>query len=197
MKPEYLIACLGNPGEKYMYTPHNVAWMFADSVVSSDMWHESKRARALFAHARLGDADVEFIKPLTYMNNSGGAVSYAQKKYAIPANHIIVIHDDVDLPFGEFKIAFNRGTGGHNGVASVAQTLKTKEFVRIKIGVQPERLFGLLKARRPKNTKSFVLRPFSKKNRILLEGVFPEIQKALTHIITQGASSAMNEYNKS
>ena len=133
-----LIVGLGNPEEKYKNTRHNVGFSAIDLVIPVDDWHESEKATALYA--RPADLeDVEFLKPLTFMNKSGSAVAYASTKHKIKPEHILVIHDDLDIEVGRVKMTFAKSSGGHKGVESIVKALKTEKFWRLRIGIAPRR----------------------------------------------------------
>ncbi len=143
------IVGLGNPGDKYQNTRHNLGFMFLD-YLSQELgfnWREEKKFQAMFAK----DGNFIFLKPLTFMNNSGIAVEKAMSYFkALPKKNIfqkqknsdlsktlLIVHDDLDIEFGEYKISVNAGSAGHNGVQSVINHLKTKNFMRIRIGIKP------------------------------------------------------------
>lgn len=132
-----LIVGLGNPGQKYQPTRHNVGWLVLDKLIGTAKWRESKNANALYLQQEINGTQVEFIKPLTFMNNSGFSVASALKKHPAlkPATDLIVIHDDVDLPVGKIKISQNSGSAGHKGVESIIERIGTKNFIRLRIGI--------------------------------------------------------------
>lgn len=153
-----LIVGLGNPGQEYAATRHNVGFMVLDRLVPAGDWTESRFAHALYAKRMIGSDELEFLKPLTYMNNSGQSVAYAASKHELDPVAIVVIHDDLDVPLGEIRIRLGGGTAGHNGVASVAYHLKTPEFWRVRIGIGPHE--PELITKRTHDTTGFVLSPF-------------------------------------
>lgn len=129
-----LVVGLGNPGEKYALTRHNLGFMVIDDIVTEyfappkvDKKHES------IVYSL--DKDRIVLKPQTYMNLSGRAVAGLVNFYKIPLKNILVIHDEIDLPFGEVRHQIDRGAAGHNGVQSIIDNLKTKEFERVRVGV--------------------------------------------------------------
>lgn len=190
----YVIAGLGNPGEKYKDTRHNVGWFVIESLVGTEGWTESKYANALLKEdSRAGERTL-FMKPLTFMNKSGESVSYSAQKNNIEPSRIIVIHDDVDLPLGTFKISFDRGSGGHNGVKSIAHHLKTNAFVRIRIGIAPTTLRAKLQ-QKTKSLSGYVLSRFWDKEREELEILVGSVGNAIDMIITDGVEKAMNRFN--
>jgi PTH1 family peptidyl-tRNA hydrolase len=143
----------------------------------------------------LSGETITVLYPETYMNNSGVAV---QK--LVPKEHIarlIVVHDDIDLPFGEVKVAQGRGAGGNNGVQSVIQKLNSKDFVRVRIGIAPTS-FWTGKVKRPAGggpLERFVLQEFSKQEQKQLPEVLQTVQQALETVVGEGVAVAMNQYN--
>src|SRR3990172_4657291 len=135
----YIIAGLGNPGEKYEGTRHNTGRLvlehFAKKIEAGE-WEENKKIRARVTEGKIGKERVTFVEPEAFMNNSGKCLaSLVKSKKA--AEQLIVIYDDLDLPLGTLKVSFNRGSGGHRGLESIIKALKTREFVRIRIGISP------------------------------------------------------------
>jgi PTH1 family peptidyl-tRNA hydrolase len=157
-----LIIGLGNPGKKYEKTRHNVGFMVLDELAGGEKWGESKKVKAQYIKMRMGDENVELLKPQTFMNESGRAVAYAANKNGVSPADILVIHDDVDIPLGEIKIQEGRGAAGHNGVKSIIQHLGTKDFTRIRVGVGVAPLYkgGRGGIKKPTNTSNFVLKRF-------------------------------------
>lgn len=169
---------LGNPGEKYERTRHNLG---------------SRIVREL---ERLNLKDVVLVRPTTFMNENGKAVKKIIKNYrfANPGNkfkieNLIVIHDDIDLPLGRIKIVKNRGSAGHKGVESIIREIRTKKFVRFRIGIQP-------KTGKPKNVEKFVLQNFNKEEKKILEESVRKTLSAIKLVITKGLERAMAEFNQ-
>lgn len=152
-----LIVGLGNPGKKYQRTRHNVGFRMIDELAK-------KKAK-----------DFIIAKPQTFMNNSGKAVKATVSYYKIKADDLWVIHDDIDLPIGTFKISKNRGSAGHKGVQSIINELKTKDFNRIRIGIQP-------KTGKPKQVDKFVLQNFTKNEEKIIKEVVEETIQSIQHI---------------
>jgi len=166
----YLIFGLGNPGEKYQNTRHNIGERIVEELES------------------LNWANVILVKPTTFMNESGKAVKLLTKRYPLNADKLIVIHDDIDLPLGKIKISKDSGSAGHKGVASIIESLGTKNFIRLRIGILPE--FG-----KPKNVESFVLKKFTKKEEKILEEILEKSSEAIKTILKEGLEKTMNEFN--
>lgn len=132
-----LICGLGNPGIKYERTRHNMGFIILDMYLGEVPW--KKLNNGLYYKTKINGEDVIFLKPQTYMNLSGQAVKYYIDYYKIPTDEVLIIHDDLDLPLGETKIKYTSGDGGHNGIKSIIESLKTNSFLRLKIGIsKPE-----------------------------------------------------------
>lgn len=149
-----IIVGLGNPGKKYENTRHNVGFMVIDEL--------EKKAPANFILAKTD----------TFMNLSGPAVKSLAKSYKLTAESLLVIHDDIDIPIGEFKIQKGRGAAGHKGVQSIINELKTKDFWRVRIGILPKR-------GKPENVEKFVLQNFNKEEQKILKEIIREVIKKL------------------
>ncbi len=193
----FLIIGLGNPGDKYKNSRHNVGFILLDKVLSGDFNYD-KYADAEISNGEYGI----FVKPQTFMNNSGTSVKYLSEKNNINSENIIVIHDDIDLPFGNIRIVFGSGAGGHNGVKSISENLGTNNFIRIKVGIAPVDENG--KAIKPKPSlfqsqknavSNFVLKDFSKNDLEKMQSIAPKIKEILSVIKKDGYLQAMNKFN--
>ena len=172
-----LIVGLGNPGIKYKKTRHNLGFLVADFLAGNDKWKESKKANCFYLKKQINSEEVELIKPLTFMNNSGIVVKSIMDYYKISAENIIVIHDDIDLPLGEIKIQQDRSSAGHKGVQSIINCLGTKDFIRIRLGIKPVDLDTF-------DTEKFVLQKFTKQE----EKIIQETIKKAAGLIEQSIS---------
>lgn len=194
----WYIVGLGNPGEKYARTRHNVGWLALTRVLKA--WNFSdlttdKGVRGQVAEGVLGGVPVRVLYPDTYMNHSGVAVAKFVPREAML--QLIVVHDDIALPFGVVRIAVGRGAGGNNGVASIISALGTKEFIRVRIGIAPKSLISG-EAKRPVSggpLERFVLKPFGVLERTKLPAIYERTQAALEMIVKEGVEVAMNHYN--
>jgi PTH1 family peptidyl-tRNA hydrolase len=183
----YIIAALGNYGEKYATTRHNAGWLILDAMLGDDIiWGHNKYARADYLNDVIGEIPIEYIKPHTMMNLSGQSVASVVKKLDSQPSQVIVIHDDMAIPMGDIKISYNRGSGEHNGVESITQALGTQKYVRVRIGIGARGLVPL---------KSYVLMQFSDEELGQIKELAPTLQKALKLIVTKGVEQAMNEMN--
>jgi len=188
---------LGNPGKKYEKTRHNAGWQAVDFLVGKNaQWQKDKKTNAeIFKTdppARLeqanacdgGRGDKIFVKPQTFMNESGKAVRALADYYKIPAKNITVIYDELDLPFGEIRVRKNGGSAGHNGIKSIIQHLGTEDFWRVRIGIknQPNKINSLLKIKIP--AERYVLKKFSQGELKELEkNIFPKILEEVEKIV--------------
>ncbi len=165
-----LIIGLGNPGKEYEKTRHNAGFLAVDKIVSSSEYQVSSVKQKFNAEISQGTINNEktiLAKPQTFMNNSGQAVRAILDYYKINPEDIIVIHDDLDIPLGEFKISKNKNSGGHKGVQSIIDHLGTKDFTRIRIGINAEN--------KKTPTEKFVLGKFSEDETREIERVIGEI----------------------
>lgn len=192
----YLIVGLGNPGDKYKKTRHNAGFILLDEIARD--WEYDKYSDAYLSHG----ADNLFVKPQTFMNNSGISVKNLLSKHSIKADDVIVIHDDIDLPFGAFKISFERGDGGHNGIKSIVDQIGTNKFIRLRIGIAP--MDGEGRAIKPtgglftsaKNAvPNFVLKDFSSSDLEKIKSLKEKVEESIEIIVGQGTPMVMNKFN--
>lgn len=192
-----LIVGLGNPGEEYVVSRHNTGFIILDYMLGKIDWKQSPGAKALFYKDSVSKKPVLYLKPQTFMNNSGVAVSYTQNEKAkIKPEDIIVIYDDIDLPLGSLKISFNRSSGGHNGVESIIKKIKTREFIRIRIGISPTTPLG--KIRKPKGDEAilkFLLGKFKDDELKELKKISKKVTEIIEMIVVEGKDKAMSVYN--
>jgi PTH1 family peptidyl-tRNA hydrolase len=196
----YLFVGLGNPGEDYERTRHNIGRMalasLADELGAPDFDVE-KGAQSLLTRAKAGKHDVWMALPETFMNKSGFAVAYLARVKKIKPENIVVIHDDMDLPAGVAKMSFARGDGGHNGVKSVIRQLKTNEFVRVRIGVSPATASG--KTRKPSGEDKIIrfLTGVAIKDSDMktFKKVFKRVNASLETLLTKDRGEAMKVCN--
>jgi len=184
----YLIAGLGNPGRQYKTNRHNIGFMLVDRLADSlDIAFSRLESKALVVKTDYQDHKIILAKPQTFMNLSGQAVGSIMKFYQIPLENLLVVYDDVDLPFGKIRLRPTGGSAGQKGVASIIDRLGTNEFPRLRLGIG--RPPGRMKA------ESYVLRDFSKEDvEFLPEFLDRGVEAALT-FIQEGLVTAMNRYN--
>jgi PTH1 family peptidyl-tRNA hydrolase len=189
MSSRLLIVGLGNPGAQYEWTRHNLGFMLAD-LVAREAGREIKRAecRALVGLAEVEGRGVELVKPQTYMNLSGESVACLAKKRELkPATDLLIVSDDLALPFGTIRLRARGSAGGHNGLKSIIQTLRTEEFMRLRVGIQPAHPLS--------DTRSFVLERFPQAQRGEVEKVLERARDALHAVVRDGIDKAMAQYN--
>jgi PTH1 family peptidyl-tRNA hydrolase len=189
---------LGNPGGEYKETRHNTGRIVLDHFCRAHDFEEAefkKPVNALMANGEVAGNPVLIVEPETMMNNSGKSL-IALVKSKKQAEQLVVIYDDMDLPLGTWKFAFDRGSGGHKGLESIMKALKTKAFVRVRVGVSPTSLFGKMK--KPKGEDEvvkFILGKFSPGEAKDLAKVSKEIAQGLELLISEGLDRAMGEWN--
>jgi PTH1 family peptidyl-tRNA hydrolase len=190
MSSRLLIVGLGNPGAQYEWTRHNLGFMLVD-LVARQAGREVKRAecRALVGLADVEGRGVELAKPQTFMNLSGESVACLAKKRELKtASDLLVVGDDLALPFGTIRLRARGSAGGHNGLKSIIQTLRTEEFMRLRIGIQPAHPLS--------DTRSFVLERFPQAQRDEVEKVLERARDALRAVARDGIDKAMGQYNR-
>lgn len=193
-----LIVGIGNPDEKYGQTRHNIGFRFLDYVQGkfySGDFELDKKLNSLTTWAKIKTSpkdsksiEVVLAKPLTYVNDSGKAVAGLAKKYKMKPQDVIVVQDDLDIPFGSFKNSFDRNSGGHKGIESIIKSLKTKKFYRLRIGLAVRSLHQAREqsdAKRDAFVRDFVLSSFSASDEKVLAEMFPKIYERLLMIIKQ------------
>ncbi len=184
----WLIAGLGNPGTEYAGNRHNAGYMVAD-LLAGRMGARFKRDRsgAAVATGRLAGLPVTLGKPLSYMNLSGRAVAVLRNFYKIPPDRVIVVHDDLDIPFGAIRLKLGGGDNGHNGLRSVTAALSTRDYYRVRLGIgrPPGRM----------DPADFVLRDFAAAERKQLPGLIDRSGDAVEALLTSGLAAAQNEFH--
>ncbi len=185
-----LIVGLGNPGIEYQWTYHNLGFLTVDVLANEHGVQISNRhCKALTGRINIGNEPVLLAKPETYMNLSGISVRELVERYeAQPAADLIVIHDELDLPFGTVRIKQRGGTAGHNGLESILGALGTDEFLRIRIGIAPERKLN--------DGAKYVLSEIKRSQEKVIGEAIDTAAEAAKAIITDGLSAAMNRFNR-
>ena len=185
----WLIAGLGNPGDQYEDTRHNVGFMVADELGERGRFSIQKlKYRALTNTAVIGGQGALVMKPVTYMNLSGEAVGEAARFYKIAPDHVLVISDDVDLPLGKLRIRTGGSAGGHNGLKSIIQHLGSDQFPRLKVGVggKPHPDYDMA---------DWVLSKFQGEDRKLMDETVKRAADAVECLLKDGPQKAMNRFN--
>jgi len=185
-----LIVGLGNPGIEYQFTPHNLGFLTIDRIAQNlGVEVRNRQCRALTARAVIADQAVLLAKPETYMNLSGVSVHGLLQEYdAKPESDLIVIQDELDFPLGTLRIHTRRSSAGHNGIESIIGALGTQDFLRIRIGVAPERKVG--------DGAAYLLAPMRKKELEVVDGMLDTAEEAVKVMLQDGPAAAMNRFNR-
>ncbi len=185
-----LIVGLGNPGRPYVGTPHNLGFEVVEELARRwvVLWRESSRFRARLARRGGGESAITLLKPLTFMNLSGEAVAKASDFYAIDSANILVVSDDVNLPWGRLRLRKSGTDGGHNGLKSIIQRLGTNAFPRIRIGCAPAE-------DDPRDRVDYVLGRLGEPERSWSSRIAVAAADAVEAILSDGFDRAMNRFN--
>jgi PTH1 family peptidyl-tRNA hydrolase len=185
-----LIVGLGNPGPEYETTPHNLGFLAIDRLAADlNVAVRNRQCKALTARTQIGQEPVVLAKPETFMNLSGMAVRELVRKLEIqPESDLIVIQDELDFPFGTLRIHRARNSAGHNGIESIVDSLGTKDFLRIRIGVAPEH--------KPRDGKDYLLSPMSKAQLRVLDTILVDAADAAKMIVKDRPAAAMQRFNR-
>lgn len=165
-----LLVGLGNPGPEYVFTRHNVGWLFLDALTRDQDAGWQEKFSGAFSKLTIASQPRYLLKPLTFMNRSGHSVSAMMSYFDIQMDEVLVIHDDLELPFGTFAFKYSGGLGGHNGLRSLSAQLGGNDFGRLRIGIG-----------RPShsNVTAYVLGPFAKDEEPLIDRIFAGISAQL------------------
>jgi PTH1 family peptidyl-tRNA hydrolase len=187
----WLVVGLGNPGPAYARNRHNVGFLVADLIAERGgvRFGRHRRAVAEVAEGRLGFGGPRLVlaKPLTYMNLSGGPVAALSAFYKVPAERIVAVHDDLDIPYGQLRAKLGGGEGGHNGLRSVTKSLGTKDYVRVR--------FGIGRPPGRQDPADFVLSDFSPVERKELDFLVDRAADLTEAVVTRGLEWAQNAYH--
>ena len=190
MSDAWLVVGLGNPGPEYARTRHNVGQMVLDELASrlggAFKVHKT-RAQVLESRLRPGGPRVVLAKPMTYMNLSGGPVAGLARFYDIPAERVIAVHDEIDIPFAALKLKIGGGEGGHNGLRDMSKALSTKDYYRVRVGVgrPPGRM----------DAASYVLKPFSSTEGKELPFLLDDAADAVEQLVENGLLEAQQKFH--
>ena len=181
-----LVVGLGNPTKEYENTRHNIGFMFLDYLFDNNSFKINKKFNALEFEKIINGERIIFIKPLSYMNLSGEVVIKYINYYKIAVNDVLIIQDDLDMSVGKYKLLFNHGDGGHNGIKNIILNLNSKEFLRLKIGISKNNDI---------NTKDYVLGKFNKEEIAIINETFNELRDFINDYISLNKDLLMGKYN--
>ena len=184
---ELLVAGLGNPGREHEHDRHNAGWMVVDELARRVDASFRSKFDGRIAEARLAGSRVALLKPETYMNESGRSIAAAARFFKIAAERILVVHDDVDLEVGRLQARLGGGLAGHNGLRSIATTLGTREFLRLRVGV------GRPGRGDPRDVADYVLAPFEPHEDA--PAIVSRAADAVEAILTEGVDEAQRRFN--
>lgn len=183
-----LLVGLGNPGPDYQLTRHNTGFMVIDALALSFDIPFGNDFNCQMGRGRISGEEVVLVKPQTFVNQSGQAVAKLAGALQLPPSHILIIHDDVDLPLGKIRLKEGGGDGGHHGVKSVIDHLGNPNFIRLRVGIGRPLPFG--------DVTDYVLSPFSSEELEELSQVLIRAQEAIVCLIEEGLSPAMSKFNQ-
>lgn len=184
-----LIVGLGNPGPEYEWTPHNMGFLAVDGIAErAGIRITRPEAKSYVGRGKFGGEEIILAKPQTMMNLSGVAIRMLLEKYECDPAEMIVLTDDVDLPWGMLRIRERGSAGTHNGLKSIVSALGTGEFIRVRLGIQPEKVWGDL--------RDYVLSKMGRAEREIAGQMVTDSTDAVELIITEGVSKAMTKFNR-
>jgi PTH1 family peptidyl-tRNA hydrolase len=185
-----LIVGLGNPGIEYQFTPHNMGFLAVDRIAEEcGVRVNNRHCRAQTARTRIAGHEVVLAKPETFMNLSGASVAELVREYeAKPEEDLVLLYDELDLPFGSLRVRPRGRSAGHNGVQSIIGALGTQEFTRIRLGIGPDHPVG--------DGARYVLSQFKKAQLETVSEVLDQAAEAVKVILAEGVQAAMNRFNR-
>jgi PTH1 family peptidyl-tRNA hydrolase len=188
-----LIVGLGNPGKEYSTNRHNIGFLCINHIAKlAGITLDKKQCHARIGKGKIAVNEVILAKPQTYMNASGQSVQSLTYKYGVLLEDLIIIHDDLDLPLGKIRIRKSGSAGGHNGIKSTIAYLGTQDFIRIRVGIGRPQIEGENKS---ENIVDYVLGDFSHEDKTILNETIQRVNDAVTCLISQGITPAMNGFN--
>ena len=186
----WLVVGLGNPGAEYANTRHNIGFLVVEELAARAgiSLGAQKRSRALAGSGRLDGQRVVLAQPQSFMNDSGGPTSFLADFYSVPAERVVAIHDELDLPFGSTRVKLGGGDNGHNGLRSIRKSLATGEWYRVRVGID--------RPAAPIDPASYVLKPWSAQQRAELSDAVNYAADATVSLLTAGLEPTQNRYNR-
>jgi PTH1 family peptidyl-tRNA hydrolase len=187
----WLVAGLGNPGDRYATTRHNSGAMVVDAMASAagERFRKARFVPVETAELTIEGRKVWLAKSFRFMNESGPSYASIAKKHDVPPDHVIAVHDEIDLPFGALKVKIGGSTAGHNGLKSLQQALRTPDFVRVRVGV------GRPPGRQ--DPADFVLQPFAKREEADVAILIDAAADAVVSLIVDGLAATQDKHNRS
>lgn len=185
----WLIVGLGNPGAEYEHTRHNIGAMCADLLAerAHSRFSRHKRGNADVVETRIGTQRVVLAKPRSFMNTSGGPVKALADFFKVPLDHLVVLHDELDLPFAAQRYKFGGGDNGHNGLRSIRASMDSGDFLRVRLGI------GRPPGRQ--DPADFVLRPFASTERKDLPSFLERAADGVEMLVSEGLAKAQSAFN--
>ncbi len=195
-----LIVGLGNPGEKYANTRHNLGFKVVDELGKSikgegESWKYEKKFKSELLNFTLNASLFTLVKPQTYMNNSGMAVKLLVAYYKVAPEDVIVVYDELDLPLGKIKVRQGGAAAGHHGVESIIAALGTDQFIRVRLGIGNLRTQSSERKGNSATAEKFVLEPFTHSEAPQVKHIVKQTIKALKLILEKGLEAAQNQFN--
>lgn len=185
----WLVIGLGNPGPEYEQSPHNAGFMVVDRVAQRNSIRVTRPdSQAYVGAGRIAGKEVILAKPQTYMNLSGGSARLLAAKHEVPLSRLLVVYDDLDLPWQSVRLRLKGSAAGHNGMKSLVGSLGSEEFPRVRIGIHPGHPLP--------SGKDFLLSPFNKGQRQELDALLDYASEAVESAIADGVEKAMTKYNR-
>lgn len=185
-----LIIGLGNPGREYHWTRHNLGFLLLDELAREHRIPLDRRGlKSVYGRGRIARGEVLLAKPQTYMNLSGEAVQRLLHFFKIPPQELIVLHDDLDLPWGKIRIRIGGSPGGHRGILSIHETIGTEAFIRLKIGIGRPPTPG-------RDPADYVLDALPEEEKETLKAVLRRGAEAVTTLLSRGPQEAMNRFHR-
>lgn len=182
----WIVSGLGNPGPRYARTRHNAGFMVVDTLAGRFRAELRERQAYSIWKGSIEGIDIILLEPLTFMNRSGLVVSEVMRKYNTQPEHLIVVHDDIDLETGRLKVREKGSSGGHKGIESIIESIGTRDFIRVKIGIGREEGTPV---------EDYVLSRFRKDETLLIKEAVGRASDAVCEILKNGVEKAMNKFN--
>ena len=193
----YIFVGLGNPGEEYEGTRHNTGRILL-TILGKQYdaeWKEDRKLSAKVAKIKVGKSPVTLVLPDTFMNNSGKSIKPLVTSIK-GAEKLVVVYDDLDMPFGNCKISFNRSSGGHRGLESIIKAIKTEKFARVRVGISPKTPTGKMKKPRGEDAvMKVIMGKFKPEEMLVLKKLGKKMSEALETFVSGGLEKAMTGFN--